>query len=93
MTLTSPEHDTWAALTALAAGALTWQSTALMAGLMTARTAMGLLAEWQTRRTLVALARTAPAGLITIRRNASREQTLRLVWGADSDQRRRQSRT
>lgn len=93
MLMTSPKHDTWAALTALAAGALTWQSTALVAGSLTAWTVMGLLAEWQARRTLVALARTAPAGLITIRQNASRGPTLLLVWGADSDQRIRQSRT
>lgn len=92
MLLTSPKHDTRAVLTALAAGTMTWQSTALMVGLLTAWTAMGLLAEWQARRTLVALARTAPAGLITIRQYASRGQALRLVWGADPDQRGRQSR-
>ncbi|WP_436759241.1 hypothetical protein [Streptosporangium sp. V21-05] len=91
--LTSPQHDTWAALTALAAGALIWQSTVLMAGSLTAWAVMRLLAEWQARRTLVALARTAPAGLITIRRYASREPAVHLAWGADPDQRVRQSRT
>jgi hypothetical protein len=91
--LTSPKHDTWVALTALAAGAMTRESTALMAGLLTAWTAMGLLTQWQARRTLVALARPAPVGLITIRQNARRGLALRLVWGADSDQRQRQSRT
>jgi hypothetical protein len=80
MLLTSPKHDTCATFTALAVGAMTWQSTALMAGLLTVWTAMGLLAEWQVRRTLVALARTAPAGLIMIHRDASRGQAIRLVW-------------
>lgn len=93
MLLTSPKHDTWAALTALAAGVLTWQPTVLMAGALTAWTVMRLLAEWQARRTLVALARTAPAGLVTIRRNASREPAVHLVWGADPEQCVRQSRT
>ncbi|WP_066367493.1 hypothetical protein [Herbidospora mongoliensis] len=89
--LTSPKHDTWAALTALTAGVLTWQSTALMmAGSLTAWTVMRLLAE---RQTLLALTRTAPEGLITIRRNPSREPTFHLVWGADPDQRGRQSET
>lgn len=93
MLLTSPKHDTWAALAALAAGVFATQSTALIAGTLTAWTVMRLLAEWQARRTLLALARTAPAGLITIWRNASREPTVHLVWGTDSDQRSRQSRT
>jgi hypothetical protein len=93
MLLTSSKHDEWAVLTAVSVGALTWQSTALMAFLLTAWTAMGLITGWQTRRTLVALARTAPAGLITIRENTSSGQTFQLVWGTDSDQCRRQSRT
>lgn len=94
MLLTSPKGDRWVALTALAAGTMTWQSSALMVCLLSAWTAMGLLAEWQARRTLVALARAAPVELITIRQNAPRGLALRLVWGADSDQRRqRQSRT
>lgn len=88
-----PQARTWAVLTALAAGTMTGQSTALMAALLTVWTAMGLLAEWQARRTLVTLARTAPAGLITIRQNTSRGQAFWLVWGSDSDQRRWQSRT
>jgi hypothetical protein len=88
MPLTSPRHDTWAVLTALAAGTMTWQSTALMAGLLTVWTVRGLLAEWQARRTLVAVARTAPRELIMIRQNASWGQAFRLVWGADSDQSR-----
>jgi len=91
--LTSPKHDTWAALTALAAGAVAWQSTALVAGLLTVWTAMGLLTEWQARRTLVTLVRAAPGGLITIRQDASWGHAFRLVWGSDSDQRRWQSRT
>jgi hypothetical protein len=93
MLLTSPKHDTWAALTALVAGTMAWQSTALVAGLLTVWTSMGLLAEWQARRTLVSLARTAPAGSITIRQGASWGQAFRLVWGADLDQRPRESRT
>jgi hypothetical protein len=93
MLLTSPKHNTWAALTALAAGTMTWQSTAMMAGLLTVWTAMGMFTEWQARRTLSALVRAAPAGLITIRQNGSRGRILWLVWGADSGQRRPQLRT
>ena len=81
MLLTSPEHDIWAALTALTAGAMTWQSTALMAGLLMAWSAMGLLTEWQSRRTLVALVHAAPAGLITIRRDSPDGQVLWIAWG------------
>ncbi|RBQ19424.1 hypothetical protein DP939_16045 [Spongiactinospora rosea] len=93
MLLTSPKHDTWAALAALTAGALTWQPIALVAGLLTVWTAMGLLSEWHARRTVLALVRTAPHGLITIRQNTSGGQTVRLVWRAGSGPRRRQSRT
>nr|WP_157554486.1 hypothetical protein [Herbidospora sakaeratensis] len=94
MLLTSPKHDAEAALTALAAGVLTWQSTALMvASSLTAWAAMRLLAEWQARQTLLALTRTLPAGLITIRRNASRPPTFHLAWGTDPDQRERQPET
>jgi hypothetical protein len=92
MLLTSPKHDKWAALTALAADAMTGQSTALVAGLLTVWTAMDLLADWQARRTLVTLARAAPAGLITIRQSATGGHAVRLVWGSGSDHRRR-SRT
>lgn len=91
--LTSPKHDTWAALTALVAGTMTWQSTALIAGLLVAWTAMGLLAEWHARRTLVALARMAPEELITIRQDGSWGPAFQLAWGADSDTRRQQGRT
>jgi hypothetical protein len=93
MLLTSPRNDIWAALTALAAGTQAWQSTALMAGLLAAWTAMGLLAEWQARRTLVTLARMAPVVLITISRDAACGQAVLMAWGADSDGYRRQSRT
>ena len=71
MLLTSPEPDPRAVI-ALAVGTVTWQSTAMVVGLLTAWSAMGLLAEWQARRTLVAFVRTAPAGLITIHQNSSR---------------------
>jgi hypothetical protein len=90
---TSPKPDPWVALTALAAGTVTWQSTALMAGLLTAWTVMGLLAEWQARRTLVALAGTSPVGLITLRQNTSRGQALWPAWVADSEQYRLRLRT
>ncbi|MET8145042.1 hypothetical protein ABZU32_32475 [Sphaerisporangium sp. NPDC005288] len=91
--LTSPKHDRWAALTALTAGASSWQSTALMAGALAAWTAMRLLTEWQMRRTLVALARTARSGRITIPGNAPPGHALRLSWGADHDSDRRPRRT
>ena len=90
--LNSPEPDPWA-LIALAVGTVTWQSTAMVMGLLTAWYAVGLLAEWQARRILVALARAAPVGLLTAHQNTSRGHAFLLVWGADSDQRRRQSRT
>jgi hypothetical protein len=93
MLLTSPKHEFWAALTALAAGTVAWQSTVLMAGLLTVWNGMDLFAEWRVQRTLVALARTAPVGLVIVGRDASWAQGIRLVWGADSDQRRWQSRT
>lgn len=93
MLLTSSKPDTWATLIAMAVGAVAWQPTLLVVCLLTAWSAMGLLAEWQVRRTLVALARTAPAELIMIRQTASRGQVFWLVWGAGLDHRRRQSRT
>jgi hypothetical protein len=93
MLLTSPKPDTWAALIPLVVGTVTWQSTALVVGLLIAWSAMGLLAEWQARRTLVALVRTAPAGLIMIHQDTLRGRAFRVVWGVGSDQRRRQSRT
>ncbi len=92
MLLNSSKHDTWTALSVLATGTMAWQSTAMMAGLLTIWTAMSLLAEWQARRTLVTLVRAAPAGLITVHQNTSWGQAFRLVWGADSDQRLWQSR-
>jgi hypothetical protein len=92
MLLTSPKNDMWAAVTALTAGAMTWQSTALMAGLLMAWSAMGLFTEWQSRRTLVALVHAAPAGLITIQRDRPDGQVLWLAWGAYPDL-ERQSRS
>ncbi|MEU8797521.1 hypothetical protein [Spirillospora sp. NPDC048819] len=93
MLLTSPKPDTWAALIPLAVGTVTWQSTVLVVGLLTAWSAMDVLAEWQLRRTLVALARTAPAGRIVIHQDTSRGRAFRVVWGVGSDQRRWHSRT
>jgi hypothetical protein len=93
MLLTSPKPDTWAALIPLAVGTVTWQSTALVVGLLTVWSAMGLFAEWQARRTLVALARTAPDGLIVIHQDTSRGRAVWAAWGVGSDQRRRHSRT
>ncbi|MEU9504802.1 hypothetical protein AB0D32_00780 [Micromonospora sp. NPDC048170] len=79
-------------LAVLSAGTLTWQSAALMAGLMAVWTAMGLLVEWQARRTLITLAQAVPAGLVTIRWDAPGRQVARLVWGAGSDHHGQQSR-
>ncbi len=79
-----------AVLAALSPGILTWQSAALMASLLAGWTAMGLLAEWQARRTLTALARAVPAGLIMIRWDAPGTRTVRLAWGVASDRRGQQ---
>lgn len=89
MLLTSPRPDSWTALIPLAVGTVTWQSTALVLGLLTCWSAMDLLIEWQERRTLVALARAAPAGLMVIHEVTPRGRAVRLVWSADSDRRRR----
>lgn len=93
MLLTSLRPDTWAVLIAMAVGTVTWQLTALVVGLLAVCSAIGLLAEWQAQRTLVTVARMAPAGLVTLHQNTSMGNAFRLVWRADSDQRRRQTRT
>ncbi|MET1075989.1 MAG: hypothetical protein ABWY11_25305 [Umezawaea sp.] len=46
-----------------------WQTAAVVAGFLALWSAAWLLAGWQSRRTLVAVVREAPAGVITIRRD------------------------
>ncbi|MFG2064858.1 hypothetical protein ACGFIK_25970 [Micromonospora sp. NPDC048871] len=89
---TLPKHGAWAALAALTAGALPWQSTTLMAGMLAVCTAMSLLAEWQARGNLVTPTRVA----LTVRivcGNATGGQTLRLTWTAEADRHRQQPGT
>jgi hypothetical protein len=82
-----------AVLTVLGAGALNWQSAALMAGLLAFWAAMNLLVEWQARRTLIALVRTGRAGPATIHREVPGGQVVHLVLSAEPDQCRQQPRT
>ncbi|WNV85682.1 hypothetical protein [Umezawaea sp. Da 62-37] len=69
MTPISPRTDPWASVAALTAGALPWQTALVVAGLLALWSAAWLLSGWQSRRTLVAVVRESPSGLLTIRRD------------------------
>lgn len=65
----------------------------VMAGLLMAWSAAGLSTQWQSRRTVVPLVRTAPEGLTTIHRDSPGGQVLRLAREAYPGRRKRQSRS
>ncbi|MGC5033854.1 hypothetical protein [Micromonospora sp. DT229] len=90
--MTLPKHGAWAALTALTADALPWQSTTLMGGMLAVCTAMSLLAEWQARGGLA----TPTRATLTVRFacwNATGGQTVRLTWNAEAARHRQQPGT
>lgn len=78
----------------MTAEVMTWQATAwVAAGLLMIRSTVGLFTEWQSRRTLVAVAHAAPAGLITIHRDSSGRQILCLAWVANPGRCEQRSRS
>jgi hypothetical protein len=82
----------WAGVAALTAAVATWHAISVAAGLLIAWSAMGVVAEWQSRRTLLAVLRAAPAGAVTVHRDGQGRQCWSLTWAAGTGRDEPQSR-